>query len=101
MSKPMKSMLWVLLPMVSGLGLAGFILYGAVQFDPFEEEIMVESVESMYQTLYLTRQGSVVILRADSLHDVSSAMDLSDPDRHVPRGKKAEVLGFGWHGASG
>jgi spermidine synthase len=96
MSKTMKSVLWILLPMASGLGLAGFILYGAVHFDPFGEEIMVESVESMYQTLYLTRQGPIVILRADSLHDMSSAMDLSDPDRHVLEYTAMMMLGLGY-----
>jgi spermidine synthase len=92
----LKNILWIVLPMVSGIALAGFILFGAVRFDPFQDETVVASVESRYQNLYLTRQGPVLVLRAGSFKDASTAMDLSDPHRHVLEYTAMMMIGLGY-----
>jgi spermidine synthase len=93
---PAKNSMLIVLPMASGLVLAGFILLGAIRFDPFPEETLVASFESSYQTLYLTTQENVVYLRAGSLSDTSSAMDLDMPDRHVLEYTAMMMLGLGY-----
>jgi spermidine synthase len=93
---PAKNRMLIVLPMASGFVLAGFILLGSIRFDPFPEETLVASFESSYQTLYLTRQANVVFLRAGSLSDTSSAMDLDLTDRHVLEYTAMMMLGLGY-----
>ncbi|MDF1553702.1 MAG: fused MFS/spermidine synthase, partial [Deferrisomatales bacterium] len=59
---------------------------------------LVYSAESPYQNLYVTREGSVLTLRAGSLRARSSALDLDAPGRHVIEYTGLMMVGLGYVG---
>jgi spermidine synthase len=96
MGREVKHLFWIVLPVALGFVLSGFILFGAIHYDPFPNEEVVVSVESRYQTLYLTRKGPIQVLRAGSFKDYSSAMDVSDPHRQVLEYTAMMMVGLGY-----
>ncbi|MFP4314626.1 MAG: spermidine synthase [Desulfovibrionales bacterium] len=57
---------------------------------------VLHTSESRYQNIYVTREGDVVTLRAGSLLARSSAMDWSDPYRHVIEYTEMMMVGTGY-----